>query len=327
MSVIVLGASGFVGRAVCEAFAARGGRVLGISRSPVPEPLPAPSGTVRYRRLSLTRSPVHEVAALLYAHAADVVVNAAGAVWGVSAEQLEEGNVTLTRRLLSALAGLDSPQRPRLIHLGSAQEYGPGTPGLAVREDTPPRPVSAYGRAKLLATEAVLAAVREGRVDATVLRVANVCGPRSPRNSLLGLIAAHLAEAARNPGTPPAPLRLAPLRARLDFVDVRDVASAVARAADAPPHERLLNIGRGEAVSVSTLVAGLIGLSGLDMPVVERSPAHTDRNGIEWQQLDTERARTLLGWKPAHSLEESLKDLLAAAHRQEPDARIGLGLR
>lgn len=311
LSVVVLGASGFVGRAVCEAFAARGARVLGVSRHPVHDPSPTPP--VRFERFCLTRAPVGELTALLRTHSAHVVVNAAGAVWGVTAAQLRESNVELTHRLLAALSSMGRRHRPRLIHLGSAQEYGPGVPGRSVGEDAPPGPVSAYGRSKLLATEAVLRSAEEGHVDGIVLRVANAFGPHSPPNSLLGLIADHLAAAARGTGAPPAPLQLSPLRAQLDFVDVRDVAHAVTGAAHMLPGERLINIGRGEAVSVRGLVNRLIALSDLDVLVIEKDMAPSGRAGVEWQRLDITRARSLLDWRPRRGLQESLHDLLEAA--------------
>jgi len=316
---------------VCEAFAAEGADVLGVVRSEVARPLPVPLA-----RLDVCAEPPGRLAELLRERRADVVVNAAGAVWRVTAEETRRGNVELPERLLAALSALD--HRPRLVHLGSVHEYGPGAPGEALREDTAPEPVNAYGRSKLLATRAVLRAAGEGRVDGVVLRVSNVCGPWAPAGSLLGLIARHLALVlGRSPGEPPVPpLRLSPLRDRRDFVDVRDVADAVVAAArtgfaspDAP--ERLLNIGRGEVVGVRTLVDRLIALSGLDAAsVVEEHPAEeapaqsppgTARPDGGWQQIDVGRARRLLHWRPRRPLEQSLRDQLATVpHTPASDA-------
>ncbi len=315
-SVVVLGAAGFVGRAVCEAFTAQGARVLGVVRSSVQ--VPARTTSVR---LDLTRAPREEFVTLLRSHAADVVVNTAGAVWGgVTDTQMHESNVELTQHLLASVAAVGQ-RPPRLIQLGSAHEYGAGVPGRPLDEDVPPRPVNPYGRSKLLATQAVLSAAEEGRVDGVVLRVAHICGPYAPRGSLLGMIAARLAAAARHPEEPLLPLQLSPLRARLDFVDVRDVADAIVAAGQAFPGERLINVGRGEAVSVRSVVARLIELSDLDVPVVEKDIAPSGHAGAQWQQLDITRARRLLDWQPRRTLDQSLRDLLAAARAaaQAPD--------
>src|SRR3954462_15585667 len=51
-----------------------------------------------------------------------------------------------------ALAALDRGPRPvRLVHLGSAAEYGAVPPGVPVAESAPARPISAYGMSKLAA--------------------------------------------------------------------------------------------------------------------------------------------------------------------------------
>ncbi|MFJ9775873.1 NAD-dependent epimerase/dehydratase family protein [Kitasatospora sp. NPDC101157] len=323
LSVVVLGSSGFVGRHVCEAFAGGGADVLGVARSEAPPGAAAP--TVR---LDLSRASRRQVAALLRERAADVVVNAAGAVWGVTDDQLTSSNVELTGRVVDALSTLERP--PRLVHLGSVHEYGVGAPGTALTEEHPTRPAGRYGHSKLLATRAVLDAVRERELDAVVLRISNVCGPHAPRASLLGMIATHLAAVARHPGgAAAAPLRLSPLRAHRDFVDVRDVGRAVVAAVAAPldaagPDQRVVNIGSGNAVSVRQLVDRLIALSGLDGSVVEEYEAADGRPGAEWQRVDITRARRLLGWLPRCPLDQSLRDLLAAAvpPPPEPDASI-----
>lgn len=311
LSVVVLGSGGFVGRHVCEAFTDRGARVLGVARS-----VPAPGTAPPTVPLDLSSAPPEKVAALLREHRADTVVNAAGAVWGVTQEQLFQGNVELTRNLVDAVSRLD--RRPRLIHLGSVHEYGVGAPGAALAEDHPPHPVNPYGRSKLLATEAVLQATREQRLDGVVLRIANVFGPHAPRGSLLGLIAAHLIAVARHHGQQPMPaLRLSPLRARRDFVDVRDVGAAVVACAtaafDEPAGGRIVNIGCGRAVSVRRLVDQLIALSGLDASVIEEHEAPGERAGAQWQQVDITRARRLLHWYPRWPLKQSLRDLLETA--------------
>ena len=260
--------------------------------------------------LDLAGADLATLTGMLAAMRPRVVVNAAGAVWGVSDEELTASNVTLVRRLVAAMAGL--PWRPRLVHLGSVHEYGPVPAGTPIREDTQPRPVSPYGRTKLLGTDAVLAAGWAGDIDATVLRVVNVSGPGTPARSLLGQVA-HQLLAARD-GTGRAVLRLAPLRAHRDFVDVRDIAEAVCAASAASDPGPVANIGRGEAVSVRWLVDQLIAESGVPAEVIEHDgqSAEAERgSGIEWQQVDIGTARRRLCWRPRRGLAESLAALWA----------------
>jgi dTDP-6-deoxy-L-talose 4-dehydrogenase [NAD(P)+] len=313
---VVLGGSGFLGRHICDAFVAAGDEVIAVSRrlDRVPR--------ARVVRLDLADTNPGTLRDLLAAAAPTVVVNAAGGVWGVSEEQLVASNVTVVRHVVTAVAGL--PRPTRLIQLGSVHEYGPVPVGEPITEATEPNPVDPYGRTKLIGSRHVLDAA--GYIDAAVLRVGNVTGPGAPTGSLLGRVASQLRAAA---GTgEPAVLTLAPLRSKRDFVDVRDVARAVVAAATAPVRGAVVNVGRGEAVSVRWLVDTLIEASGLPARVVETAdPAKGARGaGIEWQQIDPTTARRLLGWRPAWALTDSLRALWESAATQ-PESQPVLASR
>jgi nucleoside-diphosphate-sugar epimerase len=134
----------------------------------------------------------------------------------------------------------------RLVHLGSAAEYGPGAPGTLATESAPTRPTAPYGATKLAGTVAVTGA----GLDAVVLRVGNPVGPGAPESGLPGRITRLLRTTDRD-----GVLRLGDLSAYRDFVDVRDVARATVLAATAPgPLPPILNIGGGQAVLVRDLV-------------------------------------------------------------------------
>jgi NDP-hexose 4-ketoreductase len=304
--VVVLGGTGFLGQHICTAFAAAGYDVLTVARRP--------GGALRARSLSLDLASVSPpaLAALLTAEKAAVVVNAAGGVWGVTAAQMRSLNVALVECLVSAAAAM--PWRPRVIHLGSVHEYGVVAAGQAITERTPARPVSPYGITKLLGTQVMLGAADGGRIDGIVLRIANAVGPGTPPDSLLGRVAAQLAVAAR--AGEQAVFRLRPLRAMRDFVDVRDISDAVTAAAAASVSSAVINVGRGEAVSVRLLVDKLVATSGVSAHVVEEEAAGREliRGGdVDWQLADIRAACDLLGWAPHRSLDESLRALWAAA--------------
>ncbi|MFF7261182.1 NAD-dependent epimerase/dehydratase family protein [Streptomyces sp. NPDC008159] len=345
LSVAVLGGTGFLGRHLGAAFAARGARVHLLSRTGQPGPAPAvpprpgatagappASGTpadstpvlhgapdaagVTVARLDLLGAAPDEIAAALAAYGADVVVNAAGRAWRADEAEMTAGNAELVERVVAALAALPGPP-PRLVQLGSVHEYGAGAPDGATGEDHEPAPVTPYGRTKLQGTQAVLRAARERGVDGVVLRLANVIGAGVPEGSLFGRVAAHLAASARagaRGGTADA-LHLPPLRAARDLVDVGDVTDAVLAAATAPGAAvtgQVINVGRGEAVPMRELIDRMIALSGLDVPVVESAGAQTSRTDVARQCLDVSRARRLLGWRPSRSVDDSLRDLLAS---------------
>ncbi|MEV0219879.1 NAD(P)-dependent oxidoreductase [Streptomyces sp. NPDC050704] len=301
--VVVLGGTGFVGRHVCAALLGEGGDVVAVSRQAGPG-----RPGLRPLALDLCRTPPGELAHALTQGRPTVVVNAAGAVWAATEQEMVTANTELVRRVVDALRRAVRPVR--LIHLGSVNEYAPTGHGQPVDERTPTRPTTAYGRTKLQGTELVLHAARRGDLDALVLRMANVAGPGSPPASLLGRVA-HELRLAHVEGRA-AEIRLTPLRAERDFVDARDAATAVLTAARSRVGGRVLNIGSGEAVAVRALVDLLIKVSGVPAHVVEEPVDGAGGVRPERLEVDIRLARELLGWSPRRRLEDAVSDLWRA---------------
>ncbi|MEU8328843.1 NAD-dependent epimerase/dehydratase family protein [Micromonospora sp. NPDC048839] len=289
--VVVLGATGCVGRAVCAAYARTGARVVGVARTPLP------GVDHRFRPLDIAGTAPADLARILADEGVDTVVNAAGG-WG-RPEELKRGHVQLVRRLVAALGAMET--RPRLVHIGSVHEYGPMAEGTSVSETAVPRPDSAYGRVKLAGSRVVLRAAQAGTVDAVVLRVVNVYGPYTTPTSFLGA----LRERLRRSGPEGLTVSVAP--ARRDFVDARDLAEAVVLAGRAPVNGRVINIGRGVAEEVRDLVQVLLETAGLRPGAVPLVDAPVSSNGGAWTRADIRQARRLLGWCPRSGVRESIE--------------------
>jgi nucleoside-diphosphate-sugar epimerase len=292
---MVLGGTGYVGRHVCEAFAELGHDVLAVGRDPAKAAPGVPFAALGHPG---------ELRDLLPAAGPQVVVNAAGGVWEVTDEEMVGANVSLVEHLLAAAGRL--ARRPRLVHLGSAHEYGATPHGAGTGESVPTRPLTAYGRAKLRATRLVCDAFDSGQLDGTVLRLSNVLGPTAPRTSLLGAVVARLQEAEATGR--PAVLTLNAPHAYRDFVDARDVAAAVVAAGTGPGRAvpPVVNIGGGDPVPVRRVMERLIDISGAPAEIVEQVPAELARDNGDWQQLDISTAKDVLGWVPRRTLAQSL---------------------
>ncbi|MEU0839790.1 NAD(P)-dependent oxidoreductase [Streptomyces sp. NPDC005962] len=329
MRILVLGATGFLGgHTVRHLRALSGVRVLVGARpsgaapnpalrpDPTPGPVPGPTpgvvpGPAPDLTVDLATADPAELADALRALAPDAVINCAGAVGG-GAVALAGTNARGPAVLCDALAA--AAPGARLVHLGSAAEYGAGEPGRPLGEAAPARPLGMYGATKLAGTLAVL----DSGLDAVVLRVFNPLGPGSPAASLPGRLAAELRLAMRDAADgadgPDATVRVGDLSAHRDFVDVRDVARAAGLAATEPGElPRLLNIGGGMARPVREVAEGLVRESGFLGRIEERGGGSARSAAVSWQQADIGAAGRLLGWQPRYSFADALTGLWAAS--------------
>jgi dihydroflavonol-4-reductase len=144
--VAVTGASGFIGRHVTAALAARGDVPVAITR------------------------PFHVPALVEVFRGVDSVVHLAGVVSAVRAQDFFTANVDGTRAVAEAAgtAGV------RLIHVSSLAAAGPSPPSAPRSEDDPPAPITPYGRSKLEGERVVLATPG---LRWTILRPGVVYGP------------------------------------------------------------------------------------------------------------------------------------------------------
>jgi nucleoside-diphosphate-sugar epimerase len=299
MRIFITGAGSFLGGHVLRAAAAAGHQVVTAGRSPV-------AASASHHRLDLASDDPARIAALLVSVSPDAVVNCAGATAG-GPDVLAAANVTAVHALLTAM--LETRSTARLVHIGSAAEYGPATEGTPVTEIAPPRPASIYGATKLAGTRLTELA-RTAGLDAVTLRVFNAVGAGAPQDGLPGRAAALLRKAIAR-GTA---LRLGPLDAVRDFVDARDAAEAVLAAAVAPALSHpVINVGSGRGVTCRILVGELLAASGCDVAVHEDAPGSPRTGALPWMQADITRAGQDLAWRPSRDLKASVCDLWEAS--------------
>ncbi|WP_030459958.1 NAD(P)-dependent oxidoreductase [Kitasatospora sp. NRRL B-11411] len=306
MRVLLLGADGFIGRRVADRLLAEEGlQVTVLGRGD--------SADIRF---DLAAGSPGALARFLDAVAAQVVINCAGATYGTS-RALIRSNTLAVATVCEAIRRSREPAR--LVHVGSAAEYGPAQPGGPIPESAEPRPVGPYGVSKLAGTELVL----NSGLDALVLRVFDVVGPGAPTASLFGRLAEGLRRALEQDESQ---VRMPDLSGYRDFVDVRDVARAI-QAAAVSAATGVINIGSGHAVRARDAAHLLVRASGFEGTVTEdarqvvlpaqqagaeglrAAEARTVVEPVQWRQADVRTARDRLGWRTQVPLEESLGDV------------------
>jgi nucleoside-diphosphate-sugar epimerase len=170
MHVLVTGANGFVGSHLVEGLLERNHRVRGLVRR---------TSDLRWLEglgLDLAFGEVTDPATLPAAvRDIEAVYHAAGATKARRTETYRRVNCQGTVNLLEACRE-HAPRLKKFVLVSSQAAAGPGEDGRPSREDDPCRPISEYGRSKLMAEEA--AAHFMDRLPVTVVRPPAIYGPR-----------------------------------------------------------------------------------------------------------------------------------------------------
>ena len=170
---------------------------------------------------------------------------------------------------------------------------------LPADEDTPVRPISAYGVSKHAVEHYLHLYLHNYKLDYTVLRYANVYGPRQDPRGEAGVIAIFTDRMMNGES----PVIFGTGEQTRDYVYVGDAVEANIRALTGGSGG-IFNIGTGVETSVNTIFSLLSGLMGFKGEMV-RSDAR--KGEVERIFLDCARAAGELGWKPSHGLKEGLR--------------------
>ncbi|MFT5682484.1 MAG: UDP-glucose 4-epimerase [Myxococcota bacterium] len=296
--VLVTGASGFIGQAVCELLLESEAEVHGSYRSRLP-----PADVIAH--------PAHfpeDATELLDRVRPDTVIHLASPIHLGRQPHLYP---LMRAGILDATAAIAAgclKHGARLLHVGTCAEYGDQPPPLS--PSLCPAPLSPYAALKSAATHWVMTMARTGGLQAGVVRPFRAFGPRDT-SSVLSLVCRAVVTAT--------PLDLTDGAQVREWNDVYAIATGIIAAAGHPDAVgRILNLGGGHRLSVRAVCEMIADLAKADRSLL-RFGARPRRAGEpETFFGDHSLTTDLLGPLPHPPLPDSLTATLEW-HRAHPD--------
>ncbi|HOZ01696.1 MAG TPA: NAD-dependent epimerase/dehydratase family protein [Candidatus Syntrophosphaera sp.] len=190
---------------------------------------------------------------------------------------------------------------------GEAKEY-PTT------ETYPPEPLSVYAINKMAGEQYLRFFRHQYGLKYTVLRYANVFGPRQVSHGEAGVVSLFIQKLLRGetptiyvyPGEPEGMIR--------DYVYVQDVVCANLSVLDNGDND-VFNIGTGVETTTSLLYRTILWQLGKDITPLS-GPAR--KGDLHRSLLDSSKAFSILGWSPIYTLEQGVRETIAYFRDRKP---------
>lgn len=289
MRILVTGASGFLGRPLCEMLTGRGHAVTGVSRA---TGLDVTDADAVHRLVAETQP--------------ELIYHLAGPAFIPDSKKDPVGFTTIhvqgTLHLLEAARALPVP--PRVLLTATADSYDPDPARLPFDEEVPQRPESPYAAAKVAQEALGRAWWASYGLPVVRVRLFNLIGPGQDERYVASSFAKQAAAIAM--GLVPPRLEVGDLRVARDFLDWRDGLEAMIRAAELGAPGEVYNICSGSPRPLRELLDFYLADAGITPEIV--APEHLARPGQALLRFgDNRRLREATGWAPTRELPETLR--------------------
>ena len=263
MSVIITGASGFIGSPLLQAARAAWGIVTAFSSRP------AEGSTIVYRdapEFGLSCSDIKLV------KEAEVLIHAGAFIPKIGSEANQiigcSGNIKFTEKLLS----LPWNNLKKIVYISTVDVYAEACGPIS--EATPTMPTSLYGLSKLYCERLMSLYAFERDLALQILRVGHVYGPGEEKYSKVLPIAIQNILAGRD-------IELWGDGSELrSFIYIDDVVTSILRAVELVERPGIINVVGGKTISIRDLLEKLIAIGGRNTGIIQREFSGTTRNFV-----------------------------------------------
>ena len=299
-TVFVTGAAGFIGSALCRRLCSLGHRVVGYDDLSRGRREYLPSG------MRLVEGSILDVGRL------DEAMRESRPEWVIHLAAMHfipdciaHPDKTMAVNVEGTRCVLDCCRERSICHVAFASSgavYAPGN-SACVESRTPLGPLEVYGESKVAGEQLARRFHEQTGISTSILRFFNAIG----RHETNLHVVPHIFESLRRSDS----IELGSTAPRRDYIDTRDIADAIVAVADRAEPLTFYNVGTGAAYSVDEVVDALRRILARPITVVQE-PSRVRTNERMLLLADIGSIRKATGWQPQFSLDDTLRDLVAA---------------
>jgi GDP-4-dehydro-6-deoxy-D-mannose reductase len=312
--VLITGGSGFVGQWLSRALLERGwtvtaGSIDGAPRNGVLSE--EEIGAIEWEPLDVTSDA--QIANVLDSSKPDFIVHLAAIAFtpdaNASPAKAFDVNALGALRLLSAVDR--SGGRPRVLVIGSAEEYGPHAAAeYPLRESTPLQPLTPYGASKAAQELIALQICRGSGVPVICTRSFNHSGVGHGSQYLLPKLVRSARDLPKSGGV----LSIGNETSIRDFLHVTDVVDAYVLLLERGEPGEVYNVSSGTGRTIREIAGHVLNRLGTSADI-SSDASLIRKNDMAILIGDSSKLRRATGWKPKRSIDDIIDDLIHAATR------------
>jgi len=190
----------------------------------------------------------------------------------------------------------------KFIHTSTSEVYGTAQ-YVPIDEKHPLQPQSPYSASKIGADMIALSFYNSFNTPITIIRPFNTFGPRQSSRAVIPALITQILNGNKN-------IKLGNLTPRRDFNYVKNTVDGFIKIAQSEKSVgEIINIGSGEEISIGELVEILRNITGRDFKIItDEVRIRPEKSEVERLLASNEKALNIIGWRPAYTFEEGLKE-------------------